>query len=504
MNKENTEKLLKDFPKLYRQYYDDKTQTCMCWGFDTENGWFKLIYKLSQDLTKVAPDCEASQVKQKWGCYDTKTQVLTKNGWKYFKDISKTDMIATLKDNEYLEYQLPTDIIKYKYNGKMYKLVSRGIDLLVTPNHNLYVSKPPTINGRYKPNKYTYFPFELTTYEKYFGKNKMFKKSAIWNGVNMNKIIIPGYVRNDSYVDKLGRKCNRTYNYESLEFKAKPFLKFLGWYVAEGHYNKSNISLCLNYTNKKEIKLVSDILNELNLKHRIYYKTGIIRVYNKMLGEWLQKECGHLSYNKKCPTFIKELNPKLIKLFLNNLYYGDGFKDKTSWILTTTSKILADDVQELALKINKSSSLSSRFRQRKQNKHNICSKRKCYEINLLNKSNVHETQQNKISKSFEEKLIDYNNDVYCVTVPNKIILVRRNGKPYWCGNSLRFYVDNCNEAGHDLISKAEEESYNVCEECGEPGKLREDLPFVQTLCDKDYDEKIDPVKIFKKRMANKK
>jgi hypothetical protein len=37
---------------------------------------------------------------------------------------------------------------------------------------------------------------------------------------------------------------------------------------------------------------------------------------------------------------------------------------------------------------------------------------------------------------------------------------------------LRFYADDVPEAGEDLIRKAEGDSYHICEECGEPGKLR--------------------------------
>jgi len=47
MNKENTKKLLKRFPLLYRGYYKDMRQTCMCWGFSCGDGWFDLLWMLS-------------------------------------------------------------------------------------------------------------------------------------------------------------------------------------------------------------------------------------------------------------------------------------------------------------------------------------------------------------------------------------------------------------------------------------------------------------------------
>ena len=67
MNEKNTKTLLKDFPNLYKQYYWDKTETCLCWGFDVMDGWFDLIYDLSQRLEIVCPECEACQVKEKFG-----------------------------------------------------------------------------------------------------------------------------------------------------------------------------------------------------------------------------------------------------------------------------------------------------------------------------------------------------------------------------------------------------------------------------------------------------
>ena len=67
MRKEYDEYLVKNFPNLYRQRYLSPQETCMCWGFDTGNGWFDLIKRLSEDITKISPETEAVQVKEKFG-----------------------------------------------------------------------------------------------------------------------------------------------------------------------------------------------------------------------------------------------------------------------------------------------------------------------------------------------------------------------------------------------------------------------------------------------------
>ena len=67
MNEQNTKYLLETFPDLYRQYYLSPQETCMCWGFECGDGWFEIIKKLSEDITKIDPKVEASQVKEKYG-----------------------------------------------------------------------------------------------------------------------------------------------------------------------------------------------------------------------------------------------------------------------------------------------------------------------------------------------------------------------------------------------------------------------------------------------------
>ena len=85
MNPSNTEELYQTFPHLYRRQ--------MPYGFECEDGWFDLIFDLSQRLTDCItqhPECsdvEVVQVKQKFGglCY-------------YFSDSSKVEheMLRTI------------------------------------------------------------------------------------------------------------------------------------------------------------------------------------------------------------------------------------------------------------------------------------------------------------------------------------------------------------------------------------------------------------------------
>ena len=54
---------------------------------------------------------------------------------------------------------------------------------------------------------------------------------------------------------------------------------------------------------------------------------------------------------------------------------------------------------------------------------------------------------------------------------------------------LRFYVDSASPELFQAIDLAEAASFNTCEDCGEPGKLRtEGRYWIRTLCDEHAKE----------------
>lgn len=454
-------------------------------GVECGDGWkgllkpiFDYIEKYNSEHTKNPIVIE--QVKEKFGCYDKETEVLTNKGWKYFSDVQYDDYIMCLEDG-YIKYRKPTDIIKYHYNGKMYHLVNRGVDIMVTPNHNLYISKGSYFNHK-KNNLKREYDYELATPDKYFLKNKKFlKKGGIWEAtINENIISISNI--NKKWETYKGSSKYRAYTIKGHDFEIIPFLKFLGFYVAEGYSNSKRGEISITYNPYDEEDLICNLLNECNITYA-NSTPGIKKIYSVTLATWLCENCGHLAYNKKCPQFIKNLPKEYIKIFLEYLYIGDGHKNKTSNILTTTSKLLSDDVQELLLKAGYA------FRAYKPRKRKIIEDKKIqskhivYEVNWLkNPESKIDMSKAKKNKSYIERYEDYDDYVYCVTVPKHIIYVRRNGKGYWCGNSLRFYVNFETEELSKLIEDAECDSWETCELCGSKEHIGHTTGWVMTIC----------------------
>ncbi len=73
MKKELDDELLQKYPKIFADRYKSCQETCMCWGFEINDGWFNLIDSLCkciQHYLNQKPEIEqvvASQVKEKYG-----------------------------------------------------------------------------------------------------------------------------------------------------------------------------------------------------------------------------------------------------------------------------------------------------------------------------------------------------------------------------------------------------------------------------------------------------
>jgi hypothetical protein len=65
---------------------------------------------------------------------------------------------------------------------------------------------------------------------------------------------------------------------------------------------------------------------------------------------------------------------------------------------------------------------------------------------------------------------------------------------------LRFYINEGNEEIFNRIIEAERLSYTICEVTGEPGILRNDIGWYQTLCEEEYIKRKEEIN--KRNMKN--
>lgn len=73
MSPELDEQLCEKYPKIFRDRHADPRTTCMCWGFEHGDGWYKILDEMCaklQNYLDTYPNIEqvvAIQVKEKFG-----------------------------------------------------------------------------------------------------------------------------------------------------------------------------------------------------------------------------------------------------------------------------------------------------------------------------------------------------------------------------------------------------------------------------------------------------
>lgn len=418
-----------------------------------------------------------------FGCYDNQTEVLTKSGWKYFKDVSYENELAYLNlSTNRLEYAHPLSITKIPYRGKLYKVKAKSIDLVVTPNHKMYVSQPPTTiqDRQIKKKNWT---FKMINAKDIFHKTVCYKRDFNWEGKKTDYFELPAVVNEKillsnilkSEVKKRNKlvpcKCGcgkqfpkydnrgreRHYlwghhkgkNYPSFKIAIKDWMEFFGYWISEGSTQQNKNHYRVKIFQKKGSKYYPRMVESVRIVGRqmgakaTVNKDGSMIINSKPLCLYLS-QFGH-SNEKYIPNKIKSLAPFLLKILLDALVCGDGYEHKNlksdGFSYYTVSKKLADDVQEIALKCGYVASISEREPRTYYNKK---TKRVCsgnfvqYQVIIGSVSRMPEVNYHrtvKRSPMVVEKWIDYDGMVYCAEVPSHILYVRRNGKSCWCGNS---------------------------------------------------------------------
>jgi hypothetical protein len=332
-------------------------------------------------------------------CFHPDTELLTLNGWKKITDISFDDEVATLnQETKELEYQVPNHIFKYEYDGELIGRETKQLSYLVTPNHRMYVRK--WYGGQrglvWSENFYWERADEVSE------KIRSFPITAKWIGVKTET--------NPFGID------------DDL------FLEFLGWFLAEGCVVESRIyvtqtkSTTLADCTKVMVEMARSL--ERTLRH---HQNAHFNFRHSELAKFLS-QFGKHAHNKFIPSFIKNLPPEKLILFYSAYYKGDGHLNGNN--ITTVSKRMADDLQEIILKLGGYATII-----KSPPSINSYGVRDIYRLNC-NFNNL----QGSTAKKDNYK-IDYKGFVHCVEVDNSTLYTRFNGKPVFLGNST-YDVDN--------------------------------------------------------------
>ena len=424
-----TGKQFKDSSEIYKMHASgvvDRVYT----GIQNQDG-----YEIRKMLVRSE---RVPRIGDKYCCYDDQTEVLTDKGWLYFKDLTKEHKVASLQNGDTLVYQNPSALQEYDFDGDMYSVKSNQVDLVVTPNHRMFV-KP---HGAKK--------HRIEKAEDIFNKIVQYKKNA--------EVFEPDqstceFISGDSFV--LPSFKDR----EAKKIDLDAWLEFFGIWIAEGCAGGNSVKFAANKPRVKEsLRKVCEIMHFKlceNVDKKSDAEKNCFRVNNVQLENYMEQfSVGAI--NKFLPEWVWLLKPDQCKTLLNGMILGDGHQMKgcSTRRYDTSSNRLADDFQRLCLHAGYATNISVKYdaghvatiKNGKRAGERIKST-----VDALRMS-VIETQVNpKVNKDRKTNIADswvkYKGKVYCCTVSSKenkekdkndlegVIYVRRNKVPVWSGNS---------------------------------------------------------------------
>lgn len=359
-------------------------------------------------------------LEEKFGydCYLDDTEFLTATGWKKYEDISDNEKLATLnqKTNQ-IEYQLPYERISKDYSGPIVFLKTQHTNCAVTPNHRMWVSD---IN-RKKENNFSIM---------YNNESSNWHIEKAENLINDHKSWF--HIRNTADPNHID------YDISDMD------LKLIGAYISEGCIDKrsnSGRASAIRLSQKNDGKmcaLLEEISNYFNMNRYEYIhkkKDGtecVEYVYTlaSVITATNLEKFGTSSNNKRLPEWSNQLSQRQVKILLNSLLLGNGSFRKNSSVYHTSSKQLSNDIQTLCISNGIISDIWGPYKNRDDSP--------MYRVYIGQERAAAVARFNITSNHCKiEKVVD--RKIVCFSVPNEILITRRNGKIAIQGNTKHAY-----------------------------------------------------------------
>ncbi|MFX1293278.1 MAG: DNA polymerase domain-containing protein, partial [Promethearchaeota archaeon] len=361
-----------------------------------------------------------------FACLDKETEILTYNGWKNKDNLLENDFVLTFNTKTYkLEYNKVRKKFIYDYNGEMYHLETKTMEQLITPNHRVL-----------------YFNHDRSNIV-LSDKMRWEDEISILQVKDMKKnwYSIP-------YSGEWNRERKETFELNGITLDMDSFLAFFGIFLSDGRIDSNGIEIQISQSNELEKSQIQEVIRGFCEKNKYKFteneypngqgrKYLIFGINNKELAQKFL-ELLHYKTQKKfrfIPRDLLMLNQDQLQILWNTLMLGTGgkknYKGKDCYQnFGTNSKQLADDVQELSIKLGISTKLLREVRNpttggRLDKNHGFYRIYFSYE-----KRNVISKQNNPIHTH------SYKGKIWCVSTENGTIMIRRNGKISITGNSL--------------------------------------------------------------------
>lgn len=339
-------------------------------------------------------------------CYDAETEVLTEDGFIPWPEV-KEGVKLGIWDNEAgtLCYEAPEYLTCDPYMGSMYRVDHGGVDLLVTPDHKMWVRLKDQWDGA--------------------------SKSQGWSGYRL----IPATELGD-------RSCVR---YSKLApmvapaWDAKEFppckdpqalLELIGFFIGDGSARGTRANgIDFHLKKDREIRFLQDCVERVGWGIQEFPSYGGRRkfcVYAPGIGHQFEQMFYWTDTKKHLPDWCLRLDRDDAASLLNGMRHSDGTEHRGAWVYYTGSFRLAEQVQILGLHAGEACHINKTVQPDPYDP--------MYRVTFLSRMCEPVINQGKTQTRMEH----YSGNVYCAKTRTGVLVVRRNGKIVLSGNTTPF------------------------------------------------------------------
>jgi len=347
-------------------------------------------------------------MRDRHGCYDDATDVLTDKGWVPWPKVTGNERFATLSHGGSLEYQPALRMVHKERKGSMIGFKGMSIDLLVTPDHRVLASGMTTLPLRKNP-VYKLLPAYMVLWQSH-----RHATTAAWTGPEPLTLTF-------------GRR----------QVPTKPMLRLLGFFIGDGNFpvDHSENHITFHLRKAREIAFLERVGPEAGFEVKRWKHAFAISIEPDLRPVFAS--C-YQNREKVIPRDLLSLGPDSLTALYEGLLESDGSRhiwpnkaDEETY--STTSRELADQIQELALKLGRSASL--RPHDPKPGDGHYGYKQR-WRLTIYNARNSRpELCRTEADRDNQMGIERYNGTIHCVEVPSGTLYVRRNGYPVFCGNT---------------------------------------------------------------------
>ncbi len=332
-------------------------------------------------------------------CYDEQTEVLTDHGFRPWREVRDTMRLGIWDDAAgSLTYERPRYVTAHHYDGPMYKVAHGGVDLMVTPDHKMWVAKKrwDKATKRQPYGSYGLVPASELGDASCVRYNKLAPfKAAKWDGAGFPK-----------HAD------------------TSALLEFLGFFVGDGSASGSRVNGVEFHLRKEcEIGFLGSVVRRMGWKMKATESYGGRQrfvVYGDGIGRLFRQQF-YAGKEKNLPDWMLMLGREDAAAVLRGLRASDGTTKRGAWELSTRYDTLADQVQRLALHAGEAAHINKR-----NNGMN----------GVMMLSRMQQPVVNQGSR--QTSMVPYRGMVYCANTRTGVLVVRRNGKIVLSGNTTPF------------------------------------------------------------------